>query len=130
MTLDLEVWRAAQLLIKRDAADGGVKRDPTEYDHETIEEQVILTARLSDCARFFFAFSGIDASALVNDSIRRNESISCEFPEVRVIARPGSPAAAIELGHRMTAHIRLDGPERFLVERGAPGGAIDWFDVP
>ena len=35
MTLDLDVWRTSQLLIKRDAADAGVKLDPTEYDHET-----------------------------------------------------------------------------------------------
>jgi hypothetical protein len=108
----------------------GDKPVAIEYDHEVIDGQVTLAARLPDCARFFFAFSGIAASALVNGGIRRSESISYEFPEVRVVARTGSPAAGIELGHRMIARIRLHGPARFVVERGAPGGDIDWFDVP
>jgi len=70
----------------------------------------------------------MDARASVHR--RSSESIPYEFPEVRAIARLGSPAAAIELGHLMIARIRLHGPARFVVERGAPGGAIDWFDVP
>jgi len=129
----LRAFTGTQAKIVRivDAAwECGDKRAAIEYDHEVIDGQVTLTARLPDCARFFFAFSGINASALVNDRIRRNESIFYEFPEARAIRRTGSPTAGIELGNRIIARIRLHGPSRFVVERGAPGGVIDWFDVP
>jgi hypothetical protein len=94
--------------------------------HGVVDGTVTLTATLPDCARFFFAFSGIDARGLVDGQIRRNASIVYEFPDARAV----SPAPGIELGRRMTVRIRPGGSARFIIEKGGTDGGITWFDTP
>jgi len=108
----------------------GEKGDSIAFDNEIVGPTVTLVARLPDCARFFFAFSGIDANALVDGGIRRNESIAYKVPDARAIERQGLQTPGLEIGRNMTVLIHLRGPARFIIERGAPDGSIAWFDAP
>ena len=107
----------------------GEKEGAIAFGHESVGGIVTLTARLPDCARFFFAFSAIDARALVDGRIVRNDSIEYEFPEARVIAAGGTRAPALDLGRSMVAHIRPRGPARFIIEQRGSGTGIAWFDI-
>ena len=107
----------------------GGETERLTYDRIAAEGEVEIRVTLPDCARFFFAFSGIDGAALVDGRILRNESVTYDVPEAEAIAREGLPPA-LEIGHRMIVHIRPRGPARFIIERGPPERGIAWFDFP
>jgi hypothetical protein len=105
------------------------EKEKIAFDRSATEGAVDLDVRLPDCARFFFAFSGIDARQLAGGHIRRNDSITYDLPGAHAIARGGSLTPTLEIGHRMIVHIRPRDPARFIVEHPLDGG-IAWFDVP
>ena len=106
------------------------KDEAVTVDHDTVEGTVTVNATLPDCASFEFHNANLDSSALVEGRIRRNDSISYELPEAYPVDRKGSLKPALDLGRRMTVHIRPRGRARFIIERGGPGGGLAWFDTP
>jgi hypothetical protein len=98
------------------------------FSHEFADGVVTLSAKLPDCADFFFDMAGARASLIADGRLRRSDSISYELPEAHVIDHKGPVAPALEPGHEFVARIHTSGPARFIIE--GPGGTISWFDTP
>jgi hypothetical protein len=100
------------------------------FDHGSLEGIATLSATLPDCASFEFYYSGLEGGSLVNGRLSRNGSISYELPEATIVDRGGELNPRLEPGRRLVAHVRLDGPVRFIIERASPDGGLTWFDTP
>jgi hypothetical protein len=110
--------------------DCGQSSDLVAFDHTRTDGVVNIAVRLPACARLYFSYSN-GLSGVADGRLYRNDTISYELPRgVSDWAPRGVAAAAgINLGRRMTVHVRPNGPARFIIEHGAPNG-IAWFDTP
>jgi hypothetical protein len=98
--------------------------------HVTVDGAVTLDAQLPACATFFFNLAGPGSTALVDGRLRRSDRITYELPEAHPTIHKGPFEPALDLGHRITVHVRPPGPARFIFEPGEPGGGLAWFDTP
>ena len=93
--------------------------DSARFDHSRADGVVSLTVNLPTCASFHFYTDRFN-SDIANGRLYRNEKITYELTE--------AVAPYAKLGRKMTVHIKLSGPARFVIEHGAPNG-IAWFDI-
>jgi len=100
-------------------------REPVAFERRSVDGFVTLSLEAPGCARFYFAFSGINGDKLIDGRIDRNDSISYELPEARV-----DKSDLLILGRRIMINVRPRGPARFITDFGEGDGGIRWFDVP
>jgi hypothetical protein len=107
----------------------GESNNLVAFDHSIAGGVVKLTVTLPACANFVF-YAGIGDKVLANGHLYRNATMSYELPEVYPI-RPYSwrEPSSLEVGRRMTVHVRPNGSARFIIQHGGPSG-ISWFDTP
>jgi len=103
--------------------------DLVVFDHSVTDGAVNLTVTLPACAEFDFFDSHVKENAFANGRLYRNDSISYELPDAYPIINPKMWEPSLYLGRKMTVHIRPNGPARFIIAHGRPGG-IAWFDTP
>jgi hypothetical protein len=106
------------------------KEIAVSLDRESVGGVVTLSMALPACARFEFFYSGVDSTFLVDNRIRRSDTITYELPEAAIVDRAGLLNPELEPGRRMIAHIRPRRRSRFIVEHGGPDGGLAWFDIP
>jgi hypothetical protein len=101
------------------------------FDHNTVDGVVNIEVTLPTCAYLRFKSGGSGFAPTADGHLYRSDTMSYELPELR----PGRPAEAeyweppFYFGRRMIVHVRPNGPARFIIEHGEPGG-IAWFDAP
>jgi len=103
--------------------------DIVEADHGAADGWVTISATLPDCASFYFFFAPTDAASAFHDGhLQRGDSINYELPD----ALPFNTDQIYQwvLGRRVVVRIRPRGCARFIIEHGAPGGGLTWFDTP
>jgi len=101
--------------------------DLVVFDHSVTNGVVNLTVTLPACADFGFFNSFVNENALANGRLYRSDAISYELPDAYPIK--STPWAGLDLGRKMTVHVRPNGYARFIIEHGKPSG-IAWFDIP
>jgi hypothetical protein len=94
--------------------------DLVAFDHSAANGMVSMTVTVPSCAHFCF-FTQQFNNAIANGRLRRNDTMTYELPEAY--------QSPVELGRRMTVHIRPSGPAHFVIEHGRPNG-IASFDTP
>jgi hypothetical protein len=104
--------------------------DRIAFDHASRDGIVSLSAMLPDCAQFSFEAAILDSRLLVDGRLRRSETISYDLPEAHPVEHRDIRSQVFDLGRRMTAHIRPQGPARFIIEHAGPDGGLVWFDFP
>jgi hypothetical protein len=100
------------------------------FSHSIADGVTTLDATLPDCAHFFFFDSPIEASALQDGLLPRNDAMIYELPDSRPSASPAGSKPLLELGRRMILRVRSEGPARFIIEHGQPDDGLAWFDTP
>ena len=99
-------------------------------DHVIRAGMVTVNAELPACASFFFNLAGPASIAVVDGGLSRSDGISYELPQAHSVVPQGPFEPLLDLGHRITVHIRPSGPARFIYEPAAPAGDLAWFDTP
>jgi len=103
--------------------------DVVDADHWTAKGWITLSAILPDCANFYFFFAPTDAATAFHDGqLQRDSSIIYELPD----AQPYDVEQGFlwVLGKRVVVRIHPSGRARFIIEHGAAGGGLTWFDTP
>lgn len=99
-----------------------------DFTHRETGGAVTLNATLPLCAQFQFEGAILDSRELIGGTLRRSPTITYELPEARPIDHRAPRSQIFDLGRRMTASIRPNGPARFIIEPSGPDGALVWFD--
>jgi hypothetical protein len=107
----------------------GESNDLAAFDHGIVDGAVKLTVILPACANFLFSRARIGDKALANGRLYRSATIRYELPEAYPITPNKWWEPPFDVGRRMTVYVRPNGPARFIIQHGGPGG-IAWFDTP
>jgi hypothetical protein len=108
----------------------GAGKETVAFSHSIADGVTTLDATVPDCAHFFFFDSPIDASALQDGLLPRNDAMVYELPDSRPSASPAGSKPLLEPGRRMILRVRSEGPARFIIEHGQPDDGLAWFDTP
>jgi hypothetical protein len=96
-------------------------------DHNTANGVVKMSVTLPTCANFVLYTNRF--SYAPTGRLQRGDAINYEFPQAYPIEHPKKGQPRYNLGRRMIAYIRPNGPARIIVEHGKQEG-IAWFDIP
>ncbi len=101
--------------------------DRVALKHHTANGVVSMSVTLPTCASFLFYTNRF--SDIANGHLDRSATISYEFADVYPVERRKTGQPRFSLGQKMTAHIRPNGPARFIIGHVKPGELV-WFDTP
>ena len=104
----------------------GEKSESVRFDHSTTDGLVSLTVILPACATFLLNSNRFDG--ISDGRLYRNDTLSYQLPEATPVPHTKWWQPGFNLGRRMTALVRPNGPARFIIEHGGPNG-FAWFDT-
>jgi hypothetical protein len=106
------------------------KHQVIAFDHAISGDEVVIHATVPECATLLFWNARSDRTRISDGRLYRSETVSYEFPDARAASATSDATSAIDLGHRVTVHIRPRGPARFIIGDSGPDAAVTWFDTP
>jgi hypothetical protein len=106
------------------------KHQVIAFDHAISGDEVVIHATVPECATLLVWNARSDRTRISDGRLYRSETVSYEFPDARPASATSDATSAIDLGHRVTVHIRARGPARFIIGDSGPDAAVTWFDTP